>query len=705
MNKKILTHLNTSLVRLSIVHRNIKPWNQNSYFVVSNLGSVTGICLHASTMVSSEFINRNPISSNKLITEYARNGRMDSARHVFDNMTDRDVVTWTAMVTGYVQNGRLDCARQVFDKMPFRNLVSWNAMIAAYANYGKLNDARLLFDNMPDRDVVSWTSMIAGYARNGRMQDARKLFDEMPERNVFSWNVMVTGYAKDGRMDDAQDLFDKMHERNVVSWNAMIAGYFDNGRIDEAVELFDKMPERSDITWATMITGYIENGLEDNALDLFSQMVVAGIKPNKSTFTCAFNACARLGVSDKGMQIHGHIIKIGCASDVRVGNALVTMYGKFNVDDARKAFDMMPERDVISWNTMTASYTKHGRLLHAHGLFDRMPQKDVVSWTVMVAGYCQNGHPEESVKLFSEMIRIGVKPNQATLVSILSACSNLAALEQGKQIHVNTIKTEYNCDVFVGNALVTLYSKCGCIDTAYQVFDEMPERDVISWTAIIAGFAQHGRGQKAIQLFELMRDCGVKPNHVTFVGVLTACSHCCLLDEGWRYFSSMSSSHGITPGMEHYSCMVDLLGRLGLLNEAEDFIREMPMEPDPVVWKALLGGCRIHGNLEVGERVAKHLFMLEPENPAAYVLLSNIYATTGRWNDVNKVRFMMVNRGIQKLAGCSWIEIKNKVHAFTVRDIAHLQIDRIQASLDELTEVGHLPENNFELNHFELEDK
>jgi pentatricopeptide repeat protein len=346
-----------------------------------------------------------------------------------------------------------------------------------------------------------------------------------------------------------------------------------------------------------------------------------------------------------------------------IANSVSTMHGEFSRE--------MPARDLISWNTMMAGYFQHGRLMDAHCLFHGMPEKDVVSWTGMIAGYTQNGHSEEALKLFLKMKQQGINPNRSTFASVLSACASIAALEQGKQIHDHILKTEYSSDVVVGNALVTMYSKCGRINVAYQVFGQMTEQDVVSWTAIITGFAQHGSGKKALELFDRMQQVGIKPNHVTFVGVLTACSHSCLLDEGWQHFYSMTRDYGITPGVDHYACMVDLLGRMGLMTEAEDFIKNMPLQPDPVVWKALLGACAVHRNLEVGERVAKELFKLEPQNSAAYVLLSNIYATTGRWDDVTKVRFMMKNIGVQKEAGCSWIEIKNKVHAFIVGDRSH----------------------------------
>eukprot|EP01018_Ginkgo_biloba_P039230 Gb_00867 [translate_table: standard] len=723
MKQKLITFV---IIPSSSLQYQFRLWNRRNRFFVGNLGSVRYIDLHTSTIAHRSSATErekdhpqghrryfadggNLISSNVLLTKYAKNGRIDDARQLFDKMSERDVVSWTAMVTGYAQNGRIDDARHMFDRIPERNVVSWNAMVAGYAQNGRMKDAHTLFNRMPERNMVSWTVMIVGYARSGRIEEALKLFNQMPERNVVSWNAMVTGYAQNGRIEVARQLFDKMPERNVVSWTAMIAGYFDNGRTSEASQLFEQMTERSVVSWTAMIAGYTQNGLGKKAMEFFSHMQQAGMKPNPSTFTSVLNACVSLAVPEVGKQTHAQIIKIGFESDVFVGNALITMYAKFGSDDAQKMFCKMQQRDVISWNAMMAGYIQHGRVVDAYQMFIAMSERDVVSWTVMVAGYAQNGYIEEALKFFVQMKRAGMKPNRATFASILSACASLAALEQGKQIHANIIKVEYKSDVFVENALITMYSKCGRVDIAYHVFDKMPERDVVSWSAMIAGYAQHGSAKEALLLFDQMQCTGTKPNHITFVGVLTACSHSCLVDEGWHYYHSMICDHHITPGVDHYACIVDLLGRSGILNEAEDFIKRMPLQPDPVVWKALLGACRVHANTEVGERVAEHLFKLEPQNPAAYVLLSNIYAAVGRWDDVTKVRLMMKRRGVQKKAGSSWIEIKNKVYSFIVGDRSHPQTKKIYALLDKLNgqmrEAGYVPDMNFALHDVEEEEK
>eukprot|EP01018_Ginkgo_biloba_P028161 Gb_32962 [translate_table: standard] len=687
-------HIYVQIVRV-IKCFQIQVWNQNTLFCITHqsfrrsFGTSTipykeahrkneNVVLQSSRGNSNSFRKSGDVvSSNAMITRYSKNGRIEDARHVFDKMPQRDVVSWTAMIAGYAQNRRIDEAQILFNKMPERDVISWNAMIAGYVYNGRLDDARLLFQKMPERNAGSWTSMIAGYFQNGRMEEACELFEKMPERNVASWTAMVAGFVQNGKIENARQVFDKMPQRNVVSWTAMIAGYAQDGQFE--------------------------------AMELFSQMQRSGVKPNQSTFSSVLNSCARLTAPEQGKQIHTYIIKIGFESDVFVGNALTNMYSKYSINDAQKMFSRMPTRDLVSWNAMIAAYGLSGRVENARQLFDRLIGSDVISWTTMIAGYAQNGYGEEAFKLFMKMQMIDMKPNQSTLTSVLSACSSLVALEQGKQVHAYIIKTQFKLNIFVGNALTTMYAKCGSIDNAVQVFDQMPERDVISWTAIISGYAQHGCAMEAIQLFEQMQLIGIKPNNITFIGVLTACSHAGLVDEGMRHFESMTRDHCITPTVDHYTCIVDLLGRSGHLAKAEDFINKIPFKPDAVVWKALLAACRVHGDIKLGKRVAEHLFELEPENPAPYVVLSNIYAACCRWDDAARVRKMMKDSGVKKEPGCSWIEVKNRVHAFVVGDRSHPQTDEIYATLYKLSgqikKLGYVPDTRLLLHDGEEEQK
>eukprot|EP01018_Ginkgo_biloba_P022802 Gb_33439 [translate_table: standard] len=644
----------------------------------------------------------NVVSWTAMITRYFQDGKVDDALQLFGKMPIRNAVTWNAMVAGLSQNGRVEDARYLFDKMPERDVVSWNSMIAGYVQNRRIEEARQLFKRMPERNVVSWTAMLSGYAQNGFMENAYELFGKMPEHNVVSWNAMIAGYCRNWRVEEALQLFKLMPERNVVSWNAMITGFTQNERMEDARQLFDDMAKRNAVTWTVMITAYAHNGQSDEAVKLFSQMQWTNIKPNQSTYVGILNACANLADVEHGKQVHVQIIKSSLDSDAYVRSALVTMYAKCgNVINARKIFDRTVEFNVVLWNAIIAGYGHNGRVKDARQLFDKMPNRDVVSWSGMIAGYAQNGHPEEALKLFLGMQRSGVMPNQSTYVSHLNVCASIASENQGKQLHAHINKMGFMSDVSVGNALITLYAKCGSINTAQQLFSKMSVRDVVSWTAMIVGYAQNGNGKYALQLFEQMQLAHFKPNHVTFIGVLTACSHTGLVDEGWHYFDSMTSVHFITPRMDHYACMVDLLGRAGHLEEALTFIKEMPSEPDVVVLGSLLAACRIHFNLKLGKWAAKRIFELEPQTSATYVLLSNIYAAAGRWDDVTYVRKMMKERGVKKEPGWSWIEVKNNVHTFHVGDRSHPESEMIYAMLEDLNvlmkEAGYVPNTNFVL--------
>jgi len=443
--------------------------------------------------------------------------------------------------------------------------------------------------------------------------------------------------------------------------------------------VFDKMPVRDVVSWNAMIAGYVQNGQGGESLKLFSQMQLAGMKADSVTVSSILPACANLADLEQGKKIHDYITSSGFESDVFVGSALVDMYAKCrSIENARHVFDKMSRRDVVTWNSM-------------------------------IAGYAQNGLGNEALMLMYKMQLSGMKPNSVTVMSVLSVCTNLAALQQGKEIHGLIIRDGLESDVIVGSALVVMYAKCGNIIIARQVFDRIPQRDVALWNAIISGYAMHGRGEETLKLFYEMQQARIAPDGITLTSVLSACSHAGLVNEGWQYFRSMSRDYGIMPTVEHYACMVDLLGRSGCLSEAQHFINKMPLEPDACVLGALLGACRVHGNIELAECVAERLFVLEPQNAGNYVLLSNIYATAGRGDDVAKIRKMMRDRGLIKNPGCSWIEVDNKVHAFYVGDKSHPQAEVIYAMLESLAgqmkDAGYAPNMNFVLQDVEEEDK
>eukprot|EP01018_Ginkgo_biloba_P002193 Gb_33328 [translate_table: standard] len=660
-----------------------------------------------------------------------------------------DVYVANALVDMYAKCGSIETARQVFDKIHQRTVVSWTAMIAGYAQNGRGEEALKLFGEMQLAGVKPNSNTFAGVvpacADLAALKEGMKIHEEIIKSgfhsDVFVSNALVDMYAKCGSIENARHVFDKIRQRTMVSWNAMIAGYAQNGLVDEAVKLFQEMPERDVVSWTAMIAGYAQNGHREEALKLFRQMQLAGVKPNSKTFASVIPACTALAALEQGMKIHEEVIRSGFQSVVSVVNALIDMYAKCGIiEHARQVFDQMPKRDMVSWTSMIAGYAQNGHVDEALKLFQNMPQRDVFSWTVMIAGYAQrgcvdealklfqempqrdvvswnvmiaayaqNGQSEEALKLFREMQLVGVKPDSKTFASVIPACANLAALEQGMEIHDEIINSGFQFNVSVANALIDMYAKCGSIEKARDLFDKMHERTVVSWNVMIAGYAIHGCGKEALKLFEQMQHFGMRPDHITLVCVLSACCHAGLVADGWQYFHCMSQYYHITPAMEHYGCMVDLLGRAGLLDEAIDFINKMPIKPDATVWSCLLSACRIHNNVKLGESVAKCLFELDPKRDSSYVLLSNIYAAAGRWDDIEKVRKIMKDKRVKKKPGCSWIEVNKQVHAFIVGDMSHPQMPNINAKLETLARqmkvAGYVSDKKFVLNDVEEEQK
>eukprot|EP01018_Ginkgo_biloba_P010381 Gb_31374 [translate_table: standard] len=572
-----------------------------------------------------------------------------------------------------------------------------NHLVNTYAKCQSVFDACQVFDNMSERDVVSWTTLIAGYAQNGYGEEALILFCNMCEAgitpNSFTYGSILTACASLGDLEQGKQVHAHVMKYGLDSdtcvGNALCTMFAKCESMEYALQVFDKMPEKNVISWTAMIARYVEIGDGEEAFKFYCLMRLAGVKPNHYTFTSVLSACGCLAVMEKGKQVHAHAVKTGFESVVSVENSLIDMYAKCgSIEHARQVFDRMHKRNLVSWNGMIAGYTQA-----------RYSYKDFNF-------FC---HGEEALKLLSKMQREGMKLDFFTFASVLTACASLAALEQGKQIHTHVIKTGLESDVSVASALVTMYAKVGSIEGAHTVFSQMTERNVVSWTAMITGYAQHGKAKDALQLFEEMKLAGVKANHITFIGVLFACSHVGLVHEGQRYYNSMIKDHGIMPSMDHYACMVDLFGRAGHLDEAVRIINKMAFEPGALVWRTLLGACRIHGNIDLAKHAAECLLELEPEDDATYVLLSNVYAAAGKWDDVVKVRKMMKDRGVIKEQGRSWIVVKNKVHTFVVRDKSHPETEKIYAKLDklivQLEEAGYVPNTNFVLHDVEEEQK
>ncbi|XP_028059602.1 pentatricopeptide repeat-containing protein At5g44230 [Camellia sinensis] len=454
--------------------------------------------------------------------------------------------------------------------------------------------------------------------------------------------------------------------------------------------VFQQVKLPNPFLWTALIRGYSLQGLSSESILLYNCMRRDGIAPVSFTFSALLKACTAALDVDLGRQIHAQTIIIGgFALDLYVGNTIIDMYVKCGfLDCGRQVFDEMPERDVISWTSLIVAYAKSSDMKSAAGLFDGLPVKDMVAWTAMVTGFAQNARPREALEYFDKMQDAGIETDEVTLVGVISACAQLGVIKYASWVQDVAEKSGFGPtnNVVIGSALIDMFSKCGSVEDAYKVFDRMTARNVFSYSSMIVGFAMHGCANAAIQLFHEMVKTETKPNKVTFVGVLTACSHAGMVDHGRHLFATMEKTYGVTPSADLYACMVDLLGRAGCLEEALELVRTMPMDPHGGVWGALLGACRIHANPDIAEIAASHLFELEPNGIGNYILLSNIYALSPRHTGMfSRVRKLMRTKGLKKNPGCSWVEgKKGVVHEFFAGDMTHPKSREIKQALLDL---------------------
>ncbi|CAM8960094.1 unnamed protein product [Rhodiola kirilowii] len=618
------------------------------------------------------YCTRTVISATCKISHYARLGQIENARNVFDEMPYKSLVSWNSMVACYFQNRRPNDARKLFNIMPERNIVSWNGFVSGYVKNGMMEEARKVFDVMPERNVVSWTALVRGYLQEGMVDEAEFLFRKMPVKNVISYTVMLSGFIKDGRIDEALRLYDEMPDKDVIARTNMIGGLCHVGRLAEAREIFDEMPYRNVVSWTSMIAGYAQNGQPDIARKLFEVMP----EKNEVSWTAMLMGYAQSG----------------------------------RIEDAYQFFNEMPVKTVIDCNVMISGLGLNGKVIQARQIFDTMTDRDEGTWSGMIKVYEQRGFELEAVDVFITMQRRGILPNFPSLTSFLSVCATLGNLHHGRQIHTHLLRFQLDSDIIAMTILMTMYVKCGELAKAKRVFDWCPKKDIVMWNSIISGYAQHGFGDEALGVFTEMISFGIKPDDVTFIGVLSACSYTGMVAEAQVIFDSMKVRYQVQPKTEHYACMVDLLGRASKVNEAMDLIKKMPMEPDAIIWGSLLGACRNHMNLELAEVAANKLLKLEPQNAGPYILLSNLYASQGRWRDVADLRHNMKENNVTKSPGCSWIEIDKAVHMFTGgENVPHPEHSLIVKKLEELggllREAGYCPDSSYALHDVDEEEK
>ncbi|KAM7522530.1 hypothetical protein LguiA_012432 [Lonicera macranthoides] len=456
------------------------------------------------------------------------------------------------------------------------------------------------------------------------------------------------------------------------------------------------------VSWTSSISRHCRSGRLSAAALEFTRMRISGVEPNNVTFVTLLSGCAHFPSKslDFGAAIHAFVRKLGFdVNDVKVGTAVVDMYCKCGrVDIARLCFDEMGVKNRVSWNTMIDGYMRNGELESAVQVFDEMPESDVVSYTTLIGGFVKRGHFEVALEWFQEMQLHGIQPDYVTIVAVLSACANLGAIGLGLWITRFVLSQHFKDNIRLNNSLIDMYSRCGCIEFARDVFENMPKRSLVSWNSIIVGFALNGNPNEALEYFNSMKNDGIEPDGVSFTGALTACSHAGLINEGLKLFNTMKREYKISPRIEHYGCIVDLYSRSGRLEEALNVIQNMPMKPNEVVVGSLLAACRTKGNVALAERLMNYIAKLDPGGDSNYVLLSNIYAADGSWQSASKVRRKMKYRGIQKKPGVSSIEIDCTVHEFVAGDKSHVDAECIYAMLENLTlELGisgYIPETS-----------
>ncbi|OVA12269.1 Pentatricopeptide repeat [Macleaya cordata] len=540
----------------------------------------------------------------------------------------------------------------------------------AISESGNLDYCRLILNKTQNTNLFSWNVAIRGYSESENPKEAIFLYKQMlqsgglrPDNYTYplllktcaQLSVIMIGY------EILAHVLQLGFDSDIYVHNAMIHMLIFCGELGSAHMVFDESPLRDLVSWNSIINGYARSGKPSEGLKLFREMEMNKIRPDEVTMISMVSCCSQMEDLNLGLEFHRYIDEKGLKYTVPLSNALMDMYVKCgSLEPAQVLFSKMSKRSIVSWTTMLIGYANFGLLDSARKIFDEMPEKDVVPWNALIAGYVQCKQGKAALALFHEMQAKNVKPDEVTMVSLLSACSQLGALEIGKWIHHYIEKHKLALTVALGTALVDMYAKCGNIRKALQVFQEIPGRNALTWTALIGGLALNGLAHDAISHYMEMIDIGLVPDEITYIGVLSACCHAGLVDEGRRFFAQMSSNFNISPKRKHYSCMVDLLGRAGFLDEAKELIKRMPMEPDAMVWGALFFACRIHVNVQIGERVAEKLLEMDPRDSGIYVLLANLYREAKMWEKAREVRMMMKERGVEKTPGCSSVEVNEE---------------------------------------------
>ncbi|XP_030449543.1 putative pentatricopeptide repeat-containing protein At1g69350, mitochondrial [Syzygium oleosum] len=639
-------------------------------------------------------LDADDVVRSSLLCMYGETGQLHNARKVFDDMSGRDVVSWSSMISSYVDNGdpsggldafrsmllqglepdsvtvigvaeacaqlgSLCLARLIHGQVVTRNIESDdatlnNSLVVMYSKCGDLSSAEVLFNIATCWSAASWTAMISSYNQSGCFREALDVFLEMQvsqsKANSVTMMAILCSCARLGWLREGQSVHCFVI-RNAIDPGydflgpALIEFYADCGRVHDSEKTFMTIEERDAVSWNMLITVYARKGFLEEALSIFLHMRAQGVIPDSFSLTTSLWSCGSMGFSQLGCQIHGFVMKSHIYNEF-VRNALIDMYSKCgDVDSAYRVFLEIQQRDIVTWNTM-------------------------------ICGFCQNGYSLEAIHLFDKMYLNSFIMDEVSFLSVIQACSQLGHLKKGKWVHHKLIIHGVRKDSYIDTALTDMYAKSGDLKSAQAVFDSMPEKTVVSWSAMIAGYGTHGQVDIAISLFNQMVQMGIQPNDITFMNILSACSHAGSVEYGKFYFGLMNS-HGVAPKLEHFACLIDLLSRSGNLDEAYSVISSMPFPADSSVWGALINGCRIHQRMDIFQIIQRDLLDVHTDDTGYFTLLSNIHAEEGNWVRSRKLRSTMESAGLKKVPGYSLIELGNRTYKFGAGDISNLQIEEI----------------------------
>ncbi|XP_008810930.2 pentatricopeptide repeat-containing protein At1g43980, mitochondrial-like [Phoenix dactylifera] len=634
---------------------NLGPFKK---FDISSFSILIGHCLSLNSLPSAQTLHSNLIKTGL-------------HRHTF--LANR-------LLDLYSRLGSTTSALRVFDEIPSKNAFSFNILLALLSKTGRIHEARQLFEEMPLRDTVSWNSIISGYISNGLFDEASELLYEMQELGArfseytLSLAASCVSDARHAKQVHGFLIRSGSNSSNTVVGNALIDMYGRVGVVGYACGVFRAMEDLDVISWNSMISVYGNSGHGEKALECFRSMRAHGFPIDEFTVSSVIHVCADLGHLAKGEQLLAQCFKMGFLSNSVVSSAVIDLYSMC------------------------------GRLDNSIRLFQEMDRWDSALFNSMASTYARSGLVHEALRLFVLALRKEIRPTGFTFASILRSSSCFGLTEQGTQIHCLVFKLGFEADLIVSSALADMYTKLGSTESAMKIFSAMATKDLVFWNTMIMGFAQNGQGTEALRIFKEMQESGNKPDRITLVGVLSACSHEGMVHEGKRVFSSMEKRYRVVRGLEHYNCMVDMMGRAGRLREAMEIIETMPRKPIAATWELLLEACRIHRNVRLEEIVAEKVMELKPRSSLPYFVLGRMYGTRGRWDSMARVWKTMRERGVKKVSGCSWICIRNLVFVFKSDQILHYGGEETYLVLRllcwEMEGEGYVPEQ-----HAEFEDQ